>query len=132
MRWISPAFIGLFLTCVVSVMRAVEPIPESEQAARALKILDAYHGPRPETPPKKLHIVYFTPADREPAARYEQRLDAIMEDIRGFYRDGMKRLGFGPKTFAQMRDAEGKLVVHLVKGKEPVQVLTIDTSGACW
>jgi hypothetical protein len=119
MRRFSPAFIGLFLTCTVSVLGAVDPIPESEQAARVMKIIDAYHGPRPETPPKKLHIVYFTSADREPAARYEQRLDAIIEDIRGFYRDGMKRVGFGPKTFVVARDAEGKLVVHLMKGKEP-------------
>ena len=119
MRWISPAFIGLCLTCMVSALRAFEPIPESEQAARAMKILDAYHGPRPATPPKKLHIVYFTPADREPAARYEQRLAAIMDDIRAFYSDGMERLGFGPKTFTLPRDADGKLIIHLVKSKEP-------------
>src|SRR6266581_5920612 len=118
MRRVSPAFIGLFLACTVPSLGAVDPIPESEQAARALKIIDAYHGPRPETPPKKLHVIYFTPADREPAAKYEQRLEAILEDIRAFYRANMERLGFGPKTFALPRDAEGKMIIHLVKGKE--------------
>jgi hypothetical protein len=42
-----------------------------------------------------------------------------MEDVRAFYRDGMERLGFGPETFALARDADGKLIITLVKGKEP-------------
>ncbi len=115
------ALITLVLSC--GVIRAasgpIAPIPEAEQAALAIPILDAYHGPRPTDPPKKLHVVYFTPADREPAAQYEQRLEAILEDVRAFYGDGMKRLGFGPKTFALPRDTQGRLVIHLVKGKEP-------------
>ena len=119
MRKVSLAFVSLFLACTAPALRAVDPIPESEQAARAVKIIDTYHGPRPETPPKKLQIAYFTPSDREPAAGYAQRLDAIMEDVRAFYRDGMERLGFGSKTFTLARDADGKLIIHLVKGKEP-------------
>ena len=112
--------IGLgVLACTMPALHAIEPIPEAQQAALALKIIDAYHAPRPAQPPKKLHLVYFTPADREPAANYPERLDAILEDIRAFYRDGMERLGFGPKTFALVRDVQGKLVFHLVKGKEP-------------
>jgi hypothetical protein len=105
--------------CPAGQAHDLETLSESEQAARALKIIDAYHGPRPASPPKKLHVVYFTPADREPAPRYEQRLDVILEDIRAFYREGMERLGFGPKTFALARDAQGKLIIHVVKGKEP-------------
>ena len=42
-----------------------------------------------------------------------------MEDIRAFYRDGMERAGLGSKTFDLDRDEEGKLIIHLVKGKEP-------------
>jgi hypothetical protein len=42
-----------------------------------------------------------------------------LEDIRAFYRDEMQRHGFGPRTFEVERDAEGKLVIHLVTGKEP-------------
>ncbi len=119
MRFITLVSIGLMTACGAPALRAVDPIPEGQQAARAMKIIDAYHEPRPATPPKKLHLVYFTPADRAPAARYEQRLDAIMEDIRAFYREGMERLGFGPKTFPLARDPEGKLIIILVKGKEP-------------
>jgi hypothetical protein len=119
MRWIFPVLIGLFLAGTVPALRAVDPIPESQQAALVLKLLGAYHGTRPTAPPKKLHVVYFTPSDREPELRYRERLDAIMEDIRAFYRDGMERAGFGPETFGLARDAEGKLIIHLVKGKEP-------------
>jgi hypothetical protein len=66
-------FVELFLVCMAPAVRAVDPIPESKQAALALKIIDAYDGPRPAEPPRKLRVVYVTPADREPAARYEQR-----------------------------------------------------------
>jgi hypothetical protein len=31
----------------------------------------------------------------------------------------MERFGFGPKTFTLPRDAQRKLIIHLVKGKEP-------------
>jgi NPCBM/NEW2 domain len=116
-------FLGGFglslLASVTAALGATDPIPESQQAALALKILDAYHDPRPAEPPRKLHLVYFTTADREPAANYEQRLDAIIEDVRAFYRDGMSRCGFGPRTFALARNADGKSAFHLVKGKEP-------------
>ena len=111
--------IVLWLSVSSAAAAPVAPIPEAEQAAQALRILDAYHGRRPANPPKKLHLVYFTPADREPAARYEERLQAILEDVQAFYRDGMERLGFGPKIFALERDGSGKLIIHLVKGKEP-------------
>jgi hypothetical protein len=118
MRPISPYIFVLFLACTTPTLPAADPIPESEQAAGALKIIDAFHGARPDASPKKLHVAYFTPADREPAANYEQRLDTILEDIRAFYRDGMEQRGFGSKTFTLPRDAQGKLVIHFVKGKE--------------
>ncbi|MFO1512409.1 MAG: NPCBM/NEW2 domain-containing protein [Verrucomicrobiota bacterium] len=114
--------IFLILVVLLEVSKAssspVAPIPESEQAALAMAVIDAYHGSRSTEPPKKLHLVYFTPAEREPAAEYEQRLGAILEDIRSFYGEGMKRLGFGYKTFTLPRDAQGRLIIHLVKGKE--------------
>ncbi len=118
MRRITSLLIGLILVSTVPTLFAVDPVPESQQAALAQKILDAYHGTRPAVAPKKLHIVYFTPADRDPEPRYQERLDPIMEDIRSFYRDGMVRAGFGPETFDLDRDKAGKLIIHLVKGKE--------------
>jgi hypothetical protein len=95
MRPFSMPLICIFLSCAPHALRAVDSIPESEQAIKALKIIDAYHGERPAAPPQKLHIVYFTPADRDPEPRYQERLTAIMEDIQKFYRNGMVRAGFG-------------------------------------
>ena len=103
---------------------AVPPIPEAEQAARALELINAYHAPRPASVSRKLHIVYFTPSSRAPEPRYRERLEPILEDIRAFYRDGMSRSGFGPKTFDLARDADGKLIIHLVQGKEPEAAYT--------
>jgi hypothetical protein len=118
MRWISAVFIALFVACAVPAARAVDPIPESQQAPLALRVLDACRRTNQAAQPKKLYVVYFTPADREPVPKYGQRLEAILEDIRKFYRDGMERQGFGPKTFPLERDAKGKLIMHLVKGKK--------------
>src|SRR5690349_9278237 len=124
MRQIPVLLIALCLAVTTLNLHAVDPIPEAEQAVQALKIINSFHGERPKNAPKKLHVVYFTPSDREPAAKYEQRLEAILEDIRAFYRDGMERRGFGLKTFTLPRDAQGKLIIHLVKGKEPESAFT--------
>ena len=40
-----------------------------------MKIIDAYHATRPANPPKKLHIVYFTPSDRDPELIVEKATD---------------------------------------------------------
>jgi hypothetical protein len=97
----------------------VAPVPESNQAALATQIINSYHGTLPADPPKKLYVVYFTPVDREPAPRFQSRLEAIMLDIQAFYRDGMEQRGLGPKTFPLELDEHGKLVIHMVKGKGP-------------
>ena len=119
MRRFAPLIANLFLISATLVVRAVDPIPESQQAALVLKQLAAYHGTNSTAAPKKLHVVYFTPANRDPEPRYRERLDAILEDIRAFYRDGMNQAGFGPKTFDLARDGGGRLIIHLVKGNEP-------------
>ena len=110
---------GLMLCCTVVRLPAVDSIPESQQAALARKILDDYRGTNAVVTVKKLHVIYFTPADRAPEPHYQERLDAMLEDIRAFYRDGMVRAGFGPETFDLDRDAAGKLIIHLAKGAEP-------------
>ncbi|MCG3125307.1 MAG: hypothetical protein CHACPFDD_00125 [Phycisphaerae bacterium] len=64
---------------------------------------------------KFVHVVYFTPADREPHPGYRERLDRIVTDVRSFYRAGMERNGFGPRTFPLQRDAGGRLIIHVVR-----------------
>ena len=44
-----------------SAAMPLAPIPESEQPSLAIKIIDTYHGQRPDKVPlKKLYVVYFT------------------------------------------------------------------------
>jgi hypothetical protein len=124
MRWLPPLLISLVMVCPAQTLPPVELVPESQQAPLALKLLDAYHGTRPAAVPRKLHVVYFTPADRDPEPRYRERLEGVVEDIRAFYREGMERSGFGPKTFDLPRDADGKLIIHLVKGTDPETAYT--------
>jgi hypothetical protein len=103
----------------LTVKPEVVPIPEADQAAQALKIIATYQGTRPAHPAKKLYVVYFTPSDRAPEPLYYERLTAMLKDIQSFYRDGMKRCGFGLETFPLERDDLGRIIIHLVKGKDP-------------
>src|ERR1041384_4105052 len=119
MQRFSPIMAALLLLGPASALRAVDPVPESEQGALAMKFLDTYQEPRPAAAPKKLHVIYFTPSDRDPEPRHRARLEAILKDIQAFYRDGMQQAGFGPRTFDLARDPAGKWILHLVKGKDP-------------
>ena len=92
MKWIS----GLLLWAgVAGAMTPEEEIARKVPAA--LEILNAWQG-EGEKAERKLHLVYWSPADREPAPAARERLTAILEDIRDFYAREMKRLGFGPRT----------------------------------
>ena len=68
---------------------------------------------------RTLHVVYWTPSDREPAQDYRARLTRIFGDIRNFYASEMDRIGFGRRTI-QFDYAKDKLInIHLVKGAGP-------------
>lgn len=106
--------------------------PQEEIAAKvpqAKAILDAWQGRDPARAERKVHIVYWTPADREPAPRYRERLDAIMNDIRDFYAREMKGLGFGPMSIHLDHAEDGLLKVHLVKGHKPYADYQVDSGG---
>ena len=90
---------------------------DEEQGAAAREILDAWHLENPRPGDRKTHIVYWTPSDRDPSAKHQPRLTRIMEHIRAFYADEMKRLGFGPRSINLDYDDKGALRIHLVKGK---------------
>jgi hypothetical protein len=67
---------------------------------------------------RRLHVVYFSPAGREPAEGYRERLDRIVTDVQAFYREEMERSGHGPMTFPLDRDGDGRLVVHLARSEK--------------
>ena len=110
--------IGWLLGMAALVVKAD---PRQEIAVRvpaALEILDSWQagGVAAE---RKLHLVYWSPSDREPAPRASERLTRILEDIRDFYAREMKRLGFGPRTIGLDYAADGMLRIHFVTGRKP-------------
>lgn len=110
----------------------VSASPQAEIDAKvpqARAILDAWQAKDPQRAEKKVHIVYWTPSDREPAPRYRERLGAILEDIRDFYAKEMKRLGFGPRTIRLDYAEDGKMKVHLVKGRQPYANYDVQSGG---
>ncbi len=78
-------------------------------------------APRTWAGPPPLRAVYFVPADREPLSDFSNRLDRVMTEVQQFYRREMEAAGHGPRTFELERDAGGKLMIHLVRGREPMR-----------
>jgi hypothetical protein len=89
------------------------------KVAAARAILDTWQAKDPVRAERKLHIVLWTPSDREPAPQYRERLTAILKDIRGFYAKEMERVGFGPRTIGLDMADDGLLKIHLVRGAGP-------------
>ena len=90
-----------------------------QQAIRARTIIDTWVNENPEPGRRTLHLVLWTPKDREPADRYRERLSAIMKDIQAFYAEQMDRLGFGPRTIGLDVAEDGLVRVHLVRSSKP-------------
>ncbi len=68
-----------------------------------------------------LRVIYFIGSDNEPQANYEGRLHRVMRDVQGFYHEHMKKNGFRNTAKMPLELKDGKLVVHLVKSKRPMQ-----------
>ena len=66
-----------------------------------------------------MHLVLWTPNDREPPESYTERIPRMMEHIREFYAREMERHGFGRRTINLPYDEKGKMVIHLSTGKHP-------------
>lgn len=91
----------------------------SQQGKAARAIRDAWEAKNPDQTERKLHIVYWTPKDRTPASRYQERLSKILEDIRGFYSREMDRLGFGTNSLQFDYASNGLIRIHLAQGSMP-------------
>ena len=101
-----------------------------QQVPAALKIIEKWQSDKPEKGNRKLHIVYWTPSDREPLPRYQPRLSAILLDIQSFYLGEMKRMGFGNRT-VQFDMADEKLIrIHVVKSDKPYKDFKVDSGRA--
>jgi hypothetical protein len=67
---------------------------DKAKATAARTILDGWQAKAPERAERKLHIVYWTPADRQPAAQCRERLSKILTEIQSFFpvENGARRL----------------------------------------
>jgi hypothetical protein len=90
-----------------------------EQVPAALAILREFWGENPPPTKRVMHVVYWTPADREPAPEWEVRLSRSLDHVAAYYAREMNRLGFGERGLKWEHREDGMVRIHLVKGKKP-------------
>ncbi|PQO40102.1 NPCBM/NEW2 domain-containing protein [Blastopirellula marina] len=116
------ALAATFMLASVSLLFAADPTPQQEidlLVPQAMKILEKWEQENPVDGQRKLHVVYWTPNDREPASRYRERLSEILLDIQNFYATEMTKLGFGPRTIQLDLADDGLVKIHVVTGEGP-------------
>lgn len=128
------AMSALWLAAASMLARAAEEpnLAEAEIApkgAAARAILDPWLAEDSEPAQRKVHLVLWTPKDREPASRYRERLSAIFKDIQAFYAREMERLGFGPRTIGLDVADDGLVRVHLVRGLKDYTNYAVGSGG---
>lgn len=114
------------LLCKSSAGQTPQELIDSQVPA-AKKLLANYTGQEANVSKRTLHIVYWTPKDREPIDGYRERLSRVLFDIQDFYRKEMARLGFGDLTFGLDTDTDGLLKIHFVRGNEPYASYNVDS-----
>ena len=111
---------GLAALIQIHSLHAATPPEEiATQVPAARAILDGWQAQNPERAERSVHLVYWTPSDRDPAPRYRERLSAIFEETRAFLAREMERNGFGPRTIRLVKETDGLCRIHLVRGAEP-------------
>lgn len=112
--------ISISAAIVMATTALADPVAEiATKGPQARAILDAWHAEDPEPAERMLHMVLWTPADRDPAPRCRERLSAIMRDIQQYYAREMDRLGFGPRSIQLDEAEDGLLRIHVVRGDSP-------------
>lgn len=109
-------FLAMFLVAA-STATPADPKIELQKAKAAHEVLDAWHQHQPVPAKRVLHIVCWTPADRELPDNYQVRLTRIMKHIQNFYLREMERFGFEGRTIGLPFDDRDQLVLHTVRGQ---------------
>ena len=98
-------------------------------AAELEKRIAEYHQGQ-EKSKEVLRVVYFHGSDTKPQAGYQARLDRNLRDIQDFYHVEMKKNGFRSTQKMPLEIVDGKMVVHVVAGKDPNQSYSAHGSSA--
>ncbi len=118
MNW--PLFRNGVLSVMMMASAPAAELPEDASGTaliqEAKKAVDAWHAGRTASG-GVLRVVYFHPKDRAPLPGYEARLERVLEDVSGFYRDGLKRFGVETPGLP-LEKVEGHLKLHGVEGKK--------------
>ena len=72
----------------------------------------------------KVRLIYFVPTDREVKPDYQKKAEVLMRVVADIYRREMKANGQKTRGLDFEFDEEGRLKVHLVKGKNPAVFYT--------
>lgn len=132
-------FIGVVKLLVVAFFLSILGIgevsgetPQEQRSAmvqRARHLRDSYLKVNALQSNRTVHVVLWTPSDREPLEGYRERLSRVMIDIQNFYRSEMERLGFGPMTFSLDIESDQQVRIHLVRGKNPYAQYNVRSGG---
>jgi hypothetical protein len=104
------------------------PGPDAEMQktiSAASEYLDVWRAEDDVKGDRKMKIVYWTPADRDPAPGYAERLSRTMLAVQKFYRDEMSRLGLGARSIGLELDGNGMVKIHVVKGVKPYSAYAV-------
>ncbi len=118
-RFMIASALTMFVNANLNAESPIEMI--QRQVPLAKQIVSGYHSTEIGTSSRTLHIVYWTPSDREPAPQYQERLSRVLLDVQKFYKSEMNRLGFGELTFGLAMNERGLINIHLVRGSGPYQ-----------
>jgi hypothetical protein len=103
--------------------------PTAIMMAAQERITSFHHAEQPSG--AVLRVVYFHPLDRAPLPDHVARLERIMTDVSGFYRDGLYRLGFKGDGLPLER-SNGQLVIHPVQGLHPALHYQHESGREIW
>ncbi len=95
------------------------PIPPGVDVARAVALTKAWEDDQPKRETRLLRVVYWTPADREPAPGYRERLTRVMRYTQEFYASQMASYGLGRKTVNLEMEGDGLLKLRVARGPNP-------------
>ncbi len=125
LRFVLPSLLFLPL----AIFASDPAVQIREQVPLAVATLAEFHGPPPGQAERKLHIVYWTPSDREPQPQWRERLSRTMESTADFFEGELKRHGVPARRIPLDRAADGLVNIHIVKGVQPYSYYDVG-SGA--
>jgi hypothetical protein len=114
-RWL----ITYVLTAVALCAGDTSLVPAGVEVERAMALVAAWEDDQPVRAARQLRVVYWTPADREPAPGYRERLTRVMRYTRDFYARQMEAYGLGRRSVNLELAEDGLLKLRVARGPKP-------------